>query len=103
MVAFYRYIVAGDIPPTISINLDWWDLKYHPLPSPHTSAIDVAKLQPADHSIPETSAVAEQARIPLACITSLASIHPLLTAPYLSPAAAYNLLSVRATSSRTPF
>ena len=56
----------------------------------------MAKLRPADPSIPDTSAVAYQDCILIACIAPLTIVHPLLTATYLYPAAAYTLLSVRA-------
>ena len=47
-------------------------------------------------SIPGAEAVAEQVRIPLACIAPLSLAHLLLTAPYLSPDSAYTLLLARA-------
>ena len=47
---------------------------------------------------PGVLAGAETACIPRTCIVPLALAHPLLTAPYLSPAAAYTLLSVRVTA-----
>ena len=40
----------------------------------------------------------ERSCIPLTCITPLALSHALMTAPYLSPAAAYTLLPERATT-----
>ena len=42
--------------------------------------------------------MAERYHIPLACITPLALAHPLMTATYLSPAAACTFLSARATA-----
>ena len=63
--------------------------------SQDTAASEVTKLRPEDHSIPEAAAGAERESIPLACITPLALTHPLLTAPYMSPSAAYTLLSAR--------
>ena len=98
ILALSRNIVAGDTPPTIPINPHWLDLEDHPIPSPHKIATEVAKLQPVDNIIPKKATVSDQARIPLACIVPLAFIYPLLTAPYLSPAAAYILLSARATA-----
>ena len=55
----------------------------------------VSKLQPRDTSIPEASPGAATISLPRACITPLTLAHPLLTAPYLSPAAAYALLAAR--------
>ena len=81
IVAFSCDIVARDTPPTIAISDNWWGLEDLPVPSPHTAASEVAKLRPDEKSIPEAAAVAEQARIPLACIAPLALVHPLLTAP----------------------
>ena len=85
------------MPPTIAISTNWWDIKDLPVLSPHTAAYEVTKLRPDKHSIPEEAVVAEQACIPLACITPLALLHPILTAPYLSPAATYTLLAERVT------
>ena len=56
---------------------------------------EVAKLQPRDTSIPEASPGAATISLPRACITPLTLAHPLLTAPYLSPAAAYALLAAK--------
>ena len=80
----------------MGIIYDWLDTKYRNVPSQHTAASKVNKLKPEEHSIPEAAAVDEQARIPLACIALLALVHPLMTAPYLSPSAAYTLLLARA-------
>ena len=96
IVAFSRDIVAGDTPPTISISPNWRELKDFPVPSPHMAAYEATKLKPDNHSISKAVVVSEKARIPIACIAPLALVHLLLTAPYLSPAAAYTLLSVRA-------
>ena len=98
IVAFSRNIVAGDPPSTIAISDNWWDLEDLPLPSPHTAASEVTKLIPDKYSTPEAVAIVDQACIPLTCITSHALVHPLMTAPYLSPAAAYTLLSARVTA-----
>ena len=84
----------------MTISTYWWEIGYHPFPSQNTEATEVAKLQPSDYSIFETLAVAEQDRIPLACIAPLALVHPLLTVPCLSPAAAYTLIPTRATAWR---
>ena len=65
--------------------------------SQDTAASEVTKLRPEDHSIPEAAAGAEKAFVPLAYIALLALAHPLMTAPYLSPSAAYTLLSARST------
>ena len=62
------------------------------------AATDVRKIRPEDHSIPEEETGAERESIPLACIAPLSLIHPLLTASYMSSAAAYTLLSARITA-----
>ena len=98
IVAFSRDIVAGDTPPSIAINPNWWDLEDLPIPSPHRAASEVNKLRPDKNSISKAAAVADQYRIPLAYITPIALVHPLLTAPYLSPVAAYTLLLERSTA-----
>ena len=66
-----------------------------PVPTKPVANAEVAKLQPRDTSIPEASPRAATISLPRAFITPLALAHPLLTAPYLSPAAAYNLLAAR--------
>ena len=93
IVAFSCNIVSGDTPPTIAINDEWWDREDRPVPSKQTAATEVSKLRPEDLSIPEEGTGSERESIPLACIAPLALIHPLLPAPYMSPAAAYTLLS----------
>ena len=65
---------------------------------PHRAASEVNKLRPDKNSISKAAAVADQYRIPLAYITPIALVHPLLTAPYLSPVAAYTLLLERSTA-----
>ena len=57
------------------------------------AASEVTKIRPEDHSIPEAAAGAERACILIAFIAPLALTHPLLTAPYMSPTAAYTLIS----------
>ena len=47
---------------------------------------------------PQAITGTDTARIPRVCIAPLVLAHPLLTAPYLSPAAAYTLLSARVTA-----
>ena len=95
IVTFSRDIVAGDTPPTIAISDECWDREDRPVPSQQMAATEVSKLSPEYHSIPEEAAGAERVSIPLSCIAPLALIHTLLTAPYMSPAAAYTLLSER--------
>ena len=65
------------------------------MPSQYTAATKVSTLRTEDHSIPEEASGAERASIPLACVVPLALTHYLLTAPYISPAATYTLLSAR--------
>ena len=98
IVNFSCDIVAGDTPTTITIRNEWWDLEDRPVLSQHTAATEVIKLRPEDHSTPDTATGAERVSTPLACITPLALTHPLLTAPYIPPAAAYTLLSSRTTA-----
>ena len=95
ILTFFRDIVAGDTPPTIEISDEWWDLEDRPVPSQQTEASEVIKIRPEHHIIPEAATEADRACITLACIAPLALTHPLLTAPYMSPAAAYTLLSTR--------
>ena len=98
IVAFSYDIVAGDTTTTITIIDDWWDLDELTVPAPHTADSEVTNLIPEDHSIPEATTVAEQACIPLGYIVPLALVHLLLTAPYLSPAAAYTIFLARSTA-----
>ena len=98
IITFSCDIVAGDTLPTNTISDYWWDLADRPVLSQETATSEVTKLRPENHTIPEEAAVPEQARIPLACIAPIVLAHPLLTNTYLSPAAAYTLLSARSTS-----
>ena len=93
--AFSRDIVAGNTPPTISIDEEWWEQEDRPFPTEPKVDAKVSKLRPGDTNIPETAPGANTTRLTRACITPLALAHLLLTAPYLSPAAAYTLLAAR--------
>ena len=95
ILAFSRDIVAGNTPPTIAVNEEWWEKEELPFPTETVANSEVAKLQPQDTSIPEVSPGAATISLTRACITPLALAHPLLTTPYLSPAAAYTLLAAR--------
>ena len=89
IVAFSRNVVAGATPPTVTINPNWWDLEYHLVVSPRTAATEVEKFTN------NSAAVAEQAGILISLIDPLTFVRPLLTAPYLTPAAAYTLLAAQ--------
>ena len=95
IVAFSRDIVAGNTPPIISIDEEWWDQEDRPVPTEPKADAEVSKLQPGGTSIPEAAPGAETTCLTRAFITPLALAHPLLTAPHLSPAAAYTLLAAR--------
>ena len=95
VVAFSRDIVAGNTPPTIAVDKKWWDKDDLPVPTETVADHEVAKLQPRDTSIPEASPGAATISLPHACIAPLTLAHLILTAPYLSPAAAYALLAAR--------
>ena len=82
-------------PPTISIDKEWWDQEDRLVPTEQKSDSEVSKLRPGETSIPEAAPGADTTRLTRACITPLALAHPLLPAPYLSPAAAYTLLAAR--------
>ena len=56
---------------------------------------EVSKLRLGDTNIPEAATGAETTRLTRAYTTPLALAHPLLTTPYLSPAAAYTILFAR--------
>ena len=98
IVAFSRDIAAGNTPPTISINDEWWNLEDHPVPSQLTAASKISNIQPEEAGIPQAVTGAETASIQRACIAPLFLAHPLLTAPYLSPTAVYTLLLARVTA-----
>ena len=85
IVAFSRDIVAGNTPPTIAINNEWWNLEDHPVPSQLTAASEINKIRPEDTDIPQAVTGTETACIMRACITPLVLAQPLFTAPYLSP------------------
>ena len=94
-MAFSRDIVAGThLPPSPSTK-NGGKKEELPFPTETVANSEVAKLQPQDTSIPEASPGVATISLPRACITPLALTHPLLTAPYLSPAAAYALLAAR--------
>ena len=95
IVAFLRDIVAGNTPPTIAVNEEWWEKEELPVPTETVANSEVTKLQPQDTSIPEASPGAATTSLPRACITPIALAHSLLTAPYMSPSAAYTLLAAR--------
>ena len=52
-IAFSRNIVAGDTPPTIAIDNDWWNREYRPVPSQLMEVCEINKIRPEDPSIPE--------------------------------------------------
>ena len=95
IVAFSRKTVTGNTPPNIAIDKEWWNQEGGPIPTEQKSDFKVFKLQPGETSIPEVATGAKTTRLTRACITPLLLAHPLLTAPYLSPAAAYTLLSAK--------
>ena len=95
IVPFSRDIVVGNTPPTISVNEELWEKEDLPVPTEAVANTEVAKLQPHDTCIPEASPEAATISITQAYITPLSLARPLLTAPYLSPAAAYTLLAAR--------
>ena len=66
-----------------------------PVPLEAVADHEVAKLQPHEVSIPEAAPGATTISLTRACIPPLTLAHPLLKAPYLSPAAAYTLLAAR--------
>ena len=94
-MAFSRDVVAGNTPPTISVNEGWWGKEDRPVPTETVANAEVAKLQSRDTSITKASPEAEIISITRTCIMPLALAHPLLMAPYLSLAAAYTLLAAR--------
>ena len=53
IVAFSCDIVAGDTPPTIAIDDDWWNLEDHPVPSQLTASSDINKIRTEDICIPQ--------------------------------------------------
>ena len=83
VVAFSRDIVAGNTPPTIAIDEEWWDKDELPVPTETVADNEVAKLQPQDTSIPEASPGASTISLPRAFIAPLTLANLLLTAPYL--------------------
>ena len=66
-------------------------------PSPNRNSCKLRGCQATTsrHKHPEASPGAAPISLPRACIMPLALAHPLLKAPYLSPAAAYTLLAAR--------
>ena len=95
VVAFSRDVVAGSTPPTIAVNEEWWDKDELPVPLEAVTDHEVAKLQPHEVSTPESAPGATTISLTHACIAPLTLVHPLLKATYLSPAAAYTLLTAK--------
>ena len=69
IVAFSCDIVAGNTPPTIAIDDEWWNLEDHPVPSQLTATSKINKILPEDTSTPQAVTGTETARILQACIT----------------------------------
>ena len=95
VVALSRDVVAGNTPPTIAVDEEWWDKDELPVPLEAVKDHEVAKLRPHESSIPEASPGASTISLTRACIAPLTLAHPLLKAPYLSPASAYTLLAAK--------
>ena len=82
VVALSRDVVAGNTPPTISVDEEWWDKDEIPVPTEAVADHEVAKLRPQEASIPEVSTGASTISLAHACIAPLTLAHPLLKAPY---------------------
>ena len=95
VVTFSRDVVAGNAPPTIAVDEEWWDKDELPVPTEKVAYHEVSMLRPQDTSITKASPGASTISLSRACIAPLTLAHPLLTAPYLSPAAAYALLAAK--------
>ena len=63
IIAFSSNIVAGNTPPTIAIDDEWWNLEDHPVPSQLTAAYKINKIRPEDTVIPQEVTGSETARI----------------------------------------
>ena len=100
VVKLSRDIVAGNTPPTIAVDEEWWDKDELPVPTEAVADHEVAKLRPQEASIPKASPGASTISLARACIAPLTLAHPLLKAPYLSPAAAYSLLAAKVHSEK---
>ena len=64
IVAFYRNIVAGNMPPTIAIDKEWWDQEDCPVSTEQKVDSEISKLQPGDTRIPGAATGAETTRLP---------------------------------------
>ena len=64
IVAFSRDIVAGNTPPTITVNEEWWETEELQVPTETVANSEVAKLQPRDTSIPKASNGAATINLP---------------------------------------
>ena len=83
VVVFSRDVVAGNTPPTIAINEEWWDKDELPVPTETAADHKVAKLRPQETSIPKVSPGASTISLSRACIAPLTLAQPLLKATYL--------------------
>ena len=86
IVAFSCDIIAGNTPPTIAIDEEWWNHEDRPVPTEQEAESEVSKLRTGDTNISEATTGAKTTRLTQAYVTPFALAHPLLTAPYLSPA-----------------
>ena len=63
IVDIYRGIVAGNAPPTIYIDEEWWDQEDRPVPKETKANVQVSKPQPRNTRIPEVALGAETIRL----------------------------------------
>ena len=63
IVAFSRDVVAGNTPPTIFINKEWWGKEDRPVQKETKANTEVSKLQPRDTIIPKAAPGADTIRL----------------------------------------
>ena len=95
-IAFSQDIVEGILPPTIKINLTWWEINEQPAVSDATAAQVLASLSSTATEIPALTTANDRANLPLASLSPLQFLRPLLSSPYLSPPTTYTLITAQA-------
>ena len=77
------------MPPTLLVYTKWWGIYSMEVVSEAKVATAFLVLSPTEATIPEETASGKFHSLPLASLAPLQIVSPLLTPPFLSPAADY--------------
>ena len=95
IVAFSRDVAEVMLPPTVLVKYTWWDLQEMPIVSTGEVYASLLGLSHTVMSIPMDTAASDQRKLPLAYLSPLNIMSPLLNTPFLSPAVNYDLAQAR--------